>query len=160
MLRIVLLALSVIFAAGLLFVNIYTSIVDAPNWGSSLPESISVARQYYSVANPGTFFRVASPLNQALAVICLIACWRSGRVRYYAIAALLLAVLADVITFGYFYPRNYIIFEAPIETSLNGIRQAIAEWSSMNWVRSGICMIQLFLAMSMLVMTTKKQADL
>ena len=59
------LSLSVTFAAGLLFVNVYNSLVDAPNWGHSLPGSIEAARSYYSAADPGSFFRVFSPLNQA-----------------------------------------------------------------------------------------------
>src|SRR5688572_28558401 len=114
MIRQILLGTSAAIAAGLLFVNVYTSIVDAPNWGADLPTSIQVARSYFSVANPGNFFRIFSPLNQLLALIAVIACWKVN--RYLAIGSLLVAIVADVFTFGYFYPRNEIMFMAPLDT--------------------------------------------
>src|ERR671911_601416 len=113
MLKPILLGASAATAAGLLFVNVYTSVVDAPNWGANLPHSIEAARAYFTVANPGTFFRVASPLNQLLAVVAVILTWRNG--RYIALSVLLTAVLADVMTFAYFYPRNEVMFLAPVD---------------------------------------------
>jgi len=54
---------------------------------------------------------MASPLNQLLALAALVVCWKSGNpVRLYLGAALLVAVLTDALTFGYFYPRNDIMF--------------------------------------------------
>src|SRR6478609_11683884 len=108
MIRSILLALSAAIAAGILFVNLYTSLIDAPNWGADLPNSILAARQYFSVANPGNFFRIFSPLNQVFAIIAVMACWKFKRERYIAFASLAIAVLADAFTFGYFYPRNEI----------------------------------------------------
>jgi len=130
------LALSVTFAAGLLFVNVYNSVVDAPNWGHSLPASMEAARSYYSAANPGNFFRVVSPLNQVFALLSLLLCWKaSPRVRLFCGLALVVTVSLDVLTFGYFYPRNAIMFTSPI-TDLGAIRLAYAQWTAMNWVRS------------------------
>jgi len=71
-LRTTVLALAVTFAAGLLFVNVYNSVVDATHWGSNVPVSIESARAYFKAATPGTFFRVASPLNQILALAALL----------------------------------------------------------------------------------------
>lgn len=158
MTRIIVVALSVVFTSGLLFVNLYTSIVDATNWGAAIPGSIVVSRQYFSAANPGDFFRIASPINQLLALITVIICWKSGQVRYIAIAALLLAVSADLLTFGYFYPRNEVIFSAPLESNTEAIRQAVNEWSSMNWLRSGIVCLNSFFAMCALVIIAKRSA--
>jgi len=157
MLRITLIAISVTFAAGLLFVNYYNSVVDAVNWAASIPGSIATTRQYYSVAHPGTFFRIASPLNQLFALITVIACWKFGRARYFAIGALVLAISADLLTFGYFYPRLDIMFHSPISNT-EAIRQAVADWSSMNWVRSGICAVSVICTMSALVITVKKSS--
>jgi hypothetical protein len=154
MIRLILLGLFAAVAAGLLFVNLYSSIVDAPNWGADLPNSIATARQYFSVANPGSFFRVFSPANQLLAVIALIICWKTN--RYIAIAALVVAVLADVLTFGYFYPRNEILFAAPMDT--DSIRVAWEQWSAMNWFRSFVCVVNTSLAFILLVSTSKRSA--
>jgi len=71
----VLLFLSVGIASGLLFVNIYTSLIDAKSWGSDIPNSIAKAREYFQTVNPGNFFRLFSPVNQVMA---LLACCDEG----------------------------------------------------------------------------------
>jgi hypothetical protein len=136
---------SMAIAAGLTLTNIYTSIVDAPAWQQQVPASIETARQYYGVTSPGNFFRIFSPLNQVLALLCLVLFWKHGRnMRLVLGAALLLAVATDALTFAYFYPRNAILFgtEAVDAGTLNTV---LREWSSMNWVRTlivalgGVC---------------------
>jgi hypothetical protein len=152
MIRLIFLGLAAATAAGLLFVNLYNSIVDAPNWGADLPNSILAARQYFTVANPGNFFRFMSPLNQVLALVAVFICWKQN--RYIALGSLIVAVLADVLTFGYFYPRNEILFAAPMDE--NAIRLAWEQWSGMNWFRSTLCGVNTVLAFVLLVSTSKK----
>lgn len=154
MIRQSILGASAAIAAGLLFVNIYNSLVDAPNWGVNLPNSISVARDYYTAANPGNFFRVFSPLNQLLALTALILSWKNF--RYVAMTSLAFALLGDVITFGYFYPRNEVMFMAPIDNS--AVHAAWDEWSTMNWFRSFICLLNTILAFTLFFLTAKKSA--
>lgn len=156
MIRSILLGLSAATAAGILFVNLYNSLVDAPNWGADIPNSLVAARHYFTVANPGSFFRVISPVNQVLALIAVIVCWKSGNLRYIALGSLVLAILADVFTFGYFYPRNEILFVAPIEASVDAVRLAWKEWSTMNWLRSALCAANAALAFMVLITTSKK----
>jgi hypothetical protein len=145
-LREIAICLAATFAAGILFVNVYTSIVDAPNWGRDIPASIEATRNYWVVANPGTFFRIFSPANQVVTLIALIACWTvDTRVRYYLLAALVLAVATDAITFAYFYPRNAIMFENPMDGNTEAIRTAWKGWTQVNWLRSAIIAIGLFL---------------
>lgn len=152
MIRLILLAFSAAVAAGLLFVNLYNSLVDAPNWGADLSHSIVAARNYFSAANPGDFFRIFSPLNQVLAITALVICWKNN--RYIALAALAAAILLDVMTFGYFYPRNEIMFAAPMDE--NAVRLAWLEWSTMNWFRSALCAVDAVLAFILLVSTSKR----
>ena len=158
MIRLIFLGLFSITASGLLFVNLYNSIVDAPNWGADLPNSLVAARQYFSAQNPGDFFRVFSPLNQVLALIAVIACWKLGKGRYLALGALAFAVLADVFTFGYFYPRNEIMFIASLDAGADVARQAWEQWSTMNWLRSSICANTAILALMLLTFSSKKSA--
>ncbi len=155
--RIILLSVTAATAAGVLFVNVYNSVVDASNWTSALPESIGIARQYYKVSTPGTFFRVVSPVSQVLALITVIACWKYQRLRYIALGAFVLAGAADLLTFGYFYPRLDIMFSAPLANA-ELIKTAVLEWSSMNWVRSAMCGLNTFLAFTTLVLTVKRTA--
>lgn len=133
----ILLFTSIALASGLLFTNIYNSMIDAKSWGSDIPHSIETARNYFKIVNPGNFFRIFSPLNQILALIVLIVFWKVyPTTRIYLGAALILYVIGDVFTFAYFYPRNEIMFK---ETQLNGIeniRNAWIGWNTMNWLRS------------------------
>jgi hypothetical protein len=143
-LRMVIICLAATLAAGLLFTNIYTSVVDAPNWGHDIPASIEAARAYFSAANPGTFFRIFSPASQIVTLLALVLCWRvDRRVRYYLLAALVFAVATDAFTFAYFYPRNDIMFVNPVAGNVDAIRSAWSQWSTMNWPRSAIVAIGL-----------------
>jgi hypothetical protein len=144
MIRKSILILTITFAAGLLFVNIYTSVVDAVSWGSDIPNSIHAAKEYYKSVNPGTFFRIFSPANQILAILALIICWKAdGKVRLYCGLALIFAIASDVFTFAYFYPRNAIMFNGQIDGNIDAIKKAWSEWSTMNWVRSGSVLVNL-----------------
>ena len=141
----IVLILAATVASGLLFVNIYTSMVDAPNWGRDVPASIVAAREYFSVKNPSTFFRVFSPVNQVLALLAAIVSWWAPKGTFsICVAALILAVSVDIFTFAYFYPRNEIMFVAPIE-NVDAIRTALEGWRNMNWIRSGMIAILLCL---------------
>ena len=129
---------SMAVASGLALTNVYTSLVDVPAWDHNVPASIDVARQYFSVSNPGTFFRIFSPLNQLLGLLSMLLFWkRSPQVRLLLIAAFLLYITGEGLTFQYFYPRNAILFghEAVDTTRLQSI---LADWRNMNWVRSAI----------------------
>jgi len=131
---------SVIMLAGLLGANVYNSIVDAPNWGAAIPQSIDAAKHYFIAATPGTFYRFFSPATQIVTLIALIASWNGGwRIRGLAAAALVLSVSGDVLTFAYFYPRNSIMFGSEIQ-SVEALRDAWSGWSTMNWFRSAVCL--------------------
>lgn len=143
MIRKIVLFLSITVASGVLITNIYTSVVDATSWGSNIPESLQAARTYFKVVNPGTFFRVFSPLNQVLAVLALVLFWKSApSARMFLAIALGCYILTDVFTFAYFYPRNEIMFVNGTDLAI--MSKAWSEWSTMNWFRSllifaGLC---------------------
>ena len=150
----VVLFISITFMAGVLFVNTYNSIVDAISWGSNIPASINVMREYYAATNPGKFFRYFSPVNQLLALAALITFWKSStQVRLFLAAAFLLSVLTDVFTFSYFYPRNDMLMTLPLkEVSL--LSETVNQWQLMNWVRSFIIAVELtfsFIALNLLI---------
>lgn len=129
---------SIALASGLLFINVYNSIIDATSWGTDIPKSIETAREYFKAVNPGNFFRIFSPINQVLGLLVLILFWKvSATVRIYLGIALALYVLGDVFTFAYFYPRNDIMFKAQL-TDIGIIKQAWTGWNTMNWLRSAI----------------------
>lgn len=129
---------SIALASGLLFTNVYNSMIDATSWGADIPKSIETAREYFIAVNPGNFFRIFSPINQVLGLLVLILYWKvPTTVRIYLGIALVLYVLVDVFTFAYFYPRLDIMFKAQL-TDIDAIRQAWIGWDTMNWLRSAI----------------------
>lgn len=137
--RKIVVAIAAIFASGLLFANVYNSIVDASNWGHSIPASLIAAREYFQAADPGTFYRVLSPALQVLTLFAVVICWTvNSRVRYLLIAALFISVSVDVFTFGYFYPRNEIMFRSSLDGNIDAVTAAWSQWKSMNWVRSAL----------------------
>ena len=138
--KLLLLFASTTLASGLLFANIYTSLIDAKSWGANIPQSIETAREYFKTVNPGKkFFRMISLPNQAAALLVLILFWKiSVTVRIYSGMALALYVCVDVFTFTYFYRRNKILFETTPMPGSDTLKKAFTEWRTMNWLRSSI----------------------
>ena len=128
---------SICLASGLLFTNIYNSLIDVKSWGSDIPNSIAIAREYFKTVNPGNFFRVFSPINQVLALLVSILFWKSSRnLRLYLGITFIIYVLVDVLTFGYFYPRNDLMFKDALLTDADLLKRTVQEWGRMNWVRN------------------------
>lgn len=143
----VILFASICVASGLLFVNIYTSLIDANSWGSNIPDSIAAAREYFKTVNPGNFFRIFSPINQLLGLVVLIIFWKSNpSVRPYLGITLLMYLVAEGMTFGYFYPRNAILFNKAQLADIDLLKRTVEEWKLMNWVRSFVLVVGLFFA--------------
>jgi uncharacterized membrane protein len=133
----IILFLSITFMAGIAFANMYNSIVDTTSWISDVPASILAFRQYYQHVNPGSFFRIFSPLNQVLALVSVVVFWKtSPRVRLLLIIAFLLAVSGDVLTFAYFYPRNDLLISLPIKDNTGRLTDILRQWRAMNWMRT------------------------
>ena len=128
---------SITIAAGLILANVYTSLVDAQSWGSDIPHSMAAAREYFKVVNPGHFFRIFSPINQALGLITLLIFWKtSPGTRLTLGIALLMYLIAEAMTFMYFYPRNDIMFRTAPLTDVELLKNTWSSWNSMNWVRT------------------------
>lgn len=150
----------VAFSSGLFFTNIYNSIVNAANWESNIPNSITATRDFFVVANPGTFFQLIDPTNLILVVLALILFWKkSTSIRLYLGVALLCYISSLILTFAYFYPRNEIMFLSEQLPDTAILQKAASEWGRMNWVRSGIWLIGLvctFLALDKATSSTQK----
>ena len=129
--------LSIICASGLTMVTIYNSVVDARSWGSDIPASIQVARDYFQHVDPRRFYEVAGPANLVLIVLVLILFWKdSVSLRLYFAASLACYAAILLVTLAYFVPRNLILFTWSISDHLEQIRTATAQWSAMNWLRT------------------------
>lgn len=134
--RKILLYTSASFSSGLFFTLLYNSVVNAANWESNIPHSISATRNFFVVANPGTFFQIIDPANMLLIFLSMILWWKtSATIRNYLALALLLYISSMVLTFTYFYPRNDIMFTSKQIPEVHLLQKAASEWGRMGWVR-------------------------
>lgn len=150
---------SVAFSSGLFFTNVYNSIVNAANWESNIPQSITATRDFFVVANPGTFFKLIDPTNMLLIVLALILFWKRSSIRLFLGIALVCYVSSMILTFTYFYPRNEVMFLSEQLPGIETLKKAATEWGRMNWVRSLIWLTGLvcsFLALDKASSSTQK----
>ena len=137
----IVLYISVAFSSGLFFTLVYNSIVNAANWESNIPQSITATRDFFVVANPGTFFQLVDPTNMLLVVLALIFFWkRSTSIWLYLGIALLCYIASMILTFTYFYPRNDVMFLSQQLPDTETLKKAATEWGRMGWVR---CLLSL-----------------
>jgi uncharacterized membrane protein len=153
---------SVAFSSGLFFTLVYNSIVNAANWESNIPQSIAATRDFFVVANPGTFFQLVDPTNMLLVVLALILFWKkSTSARLFLGIALVCYISSMILTFTYFYPRNDIMFLSEQLHDTETLKKAASEWGRMGWVR---CLLSLaglvcsFLALDKATSSTQKQS--
>jgi len=133
---------SVSFASGILFVNIYNSLVNAVAVESNIPASVIATREYFKTVNPGDFFKIFCPVTEVLALLSLILYWKkSPSIRLFLAIALLCYIGADVFAFTYFHPRNDIMFLSETLPDTETLKILASEWSSMNWLRSFIVLL-------------------
>lgn len=131
--------LAIIINSGLLFVNIYNSIVDAPNWGTNIPTSIEIARNYFAIKSPQDFFKIFGIVIHIIGINCVIRFWKTDKqIRFFNISALALILIIDLLSFTYFFPRNDIMFTLNGTTDVQILTNVWREWEIMNWGRTFI----------------------
>ena len=158
-LRLVSVAIALMVSAMLLGAAVYESVVVAPNLQGA-PASLEHARGFYHVTNPGVFFRVLSPATQLFLLVALVCNWKpTSGTRWRLAAALALAILADVITFRFHYPRNAILFIAPLTNAPADLNRVAAEWATGNYVRIVLILTAVLLAMASMIRIARETAS-
>lgn len=156
----VILLTSIAVTSGVLFANIFNSMVIAVASESNIPDSITAGREYFSIVNPGDFFKIFSPLSQLLTLVLLVLFWKNPKgLRIFFGISLLCAISADVMAFTYFHPRTDVMFSTPTP-DVETLKRLSNEWSTMNWLRSAVLLLGLvfsFLALDK-IYTSESQA--
>lgn len=138
----VILFASAAFASGVLFANIFNSMVISDAAKSDIPNSIIAAREYFKAVNPGDFFKIFSPATQLLTFLSIILFWKTKKsVRVFLAIALLCYILGDIFAFTYFHPRSDIIYLSQPIPNTETLSKLSEEWSDMNWVRSLVLLV-------------------
>ena len=132
---------SIAVASGVLFANVFNSMVIAVATASNIPNSIIAGGEFFKVANPGDFFKIFSPASQLLTLLSLILFWKnSNKARLFLAIALMCFISCDIMAFTFFHPRTDLMFSSPVP-DVETLKRLSSEWSSMNWVRSFILLV-------------------
>ena len=120
--------------SALLGASLYDAVVLAPNLQTG-PQGLEHGRLFLSRATPARLFRVLSPMTQVLLLSATAALWTREPARWLVGAALLAIVACDVITFRYHYPRNRLMFTAPLDVPAARLLTAARQWRAGNFIR-------------------------
>ena len=145
--RHLLLTVATICLSALFGASLFESVAFAPNLRVNIPHSLEHARLFMKATNPGHFFQVAAPLAVVFLLLSMIGYWRQTGLRWLILAALACVVVADIVTFTFHYPRNAILFSAPMNTPVATLEKAAAEWSNGNYVRVALALMALICAL-------------
>ena len=121
-------------ASSLFGASLYDTVVLAPNFRGG-PAALEHGRLFMAHATPANLFRVLSPVTQALLLAAVVANWSGPERRWALIGALVAIVLCDLITFTYHYPRNRILFGAPLTETAERVILAAKQWTAANFIR-------------------------
>lgn len=116
---------------------LYQIVVDVPNWFADVPQSLGAVRALWTRTNPGNYFRIIDPLAIVALLAALLTGWNRPRERnVWVVAAVCAAVLVEVGTFLYFFPRNELLFFGPLEAvPAESLVNAAQEWTTANYAR-------------------------
>jgi len=157
-LRLISAAIALVVSAMLLGAGVYESVVVAPNFQGA-PTSLEHARGFYHATNPCTFFRVLSPGTQLFLLVALVCNWRPIPVTRWRLAgALVLAILVDVTTFRFHYPRNDIMFVAPLTQPPEYYDRVATEWAMGNYVRIALILTAVVLVVTSTIRIARETA--
>src|SRR5262245_2632798 len=134
--------LAIVSLALLIGATAYESIVIAPNFEREIPGSITAARQFLQ-RTPAAYFRPVAPFAQLLLLACVVASWPTPSFRWPALIALVAAVVTDVVTFTYQYPRVAVMFRRDASADDASLRRVAREWAIGNWIRAGLLLLAL-----------------
>ena len=133
-LRLIVMGAALLGASALFGASLYDAVVLAPNLLGG-PTGLEHGRLFMSTATPGNLFRILSPATQVLLLVAIVANWASPQRRWPLVGALLALVLCDVITFTYHYPRNHLMFDAPLTVEPERLSLAARQWATANLLR-------------------------
>jgi hypothetical protein len=141
----------------LLGAAVYEAVVMAPNYALGT-RSLEHVRGFFVVSTPASFFRVLAPVAQLLLALSVAFSWRASphRAKWLLLAALGIAVATDVATFTFHYPRNQVLFSAPLDRPSSELQRIAQEWAWGNDVRILLLVAAVIVAFSALRALTRK----
>jgi uncharacterized membrane protein len=105
------------------------------------------------------FFRTVAPASQLLILVAIVCNWKPTRITRWRLAAgLAFLILADVVTFRFHYPRNSILFVAPLTNTPAFYDRVATEWATGNYVRDALVSITVMLLIVSMIRIARETA--
>jgi hypothetical protein len=143
-------SIALVLAAMLLGTGVYQNVVDAPNYHGG-QAALEHARGFYHATNPGMFFRGMVPVTQLFLLLAIACNWKFPVTRWSLAGALGALILTDIVTFRFHYPRNDILFVAPLTGPAADYDRVATEWATGNYVRVALILTAVILVMASLI---------
>ncbi len=156
--RLISVAIALVLSAMLLGTGVYQNVVDAPNYMGA-PTSLEHARGFYHATNPGNFFRGLVPATQLFLLLAIVFNWNpDSGTRWKLVGALAALILTDVITFRFHYPRNDILFVAPLTQPPEYYDRVVTQWAMGNYVRVALILTAVVLVIISMIRIARETA--
>lgn len=143
-------ALALLSTGALLGGALYDAAVLAPNLRGG-PAALEHGRLFMAAATPANLFRRLAPATQVLMLLAIAANWSDAQARWTLAVALVLLILTDVITFKFHYPRNRLLFTAPLDEAPETLALAARQWAMANLVRVALVLTAWICAVGVLI---------
>jgi hypothetical protein len=126
--------------------NVFEAVVDVPNW--SRPGGVAAYRSFISARHAGHFYRVMSPFSIVLLATALASGWTTPIHNAAVGTALAAAVVAEIHTVIYFFPRNARLFFS-VEPESSDVEQTlVGQWGRANLLRCAVVLVGLTVGLS------------
>lgn len=115
---------------------IMETFINFPNWFHDIPASLDVAKNFLQARNPGQFFQTLYPLAILTGMAFVILGWRIKPARNFILAALILSVGVEFLTFVFIYPLlRIMIVEGTAVHSVEALKQTAGQFTTLNYMR-------------------------
>jgi uncharacterized membrane protein len=115
---------------------IMETFINFPNWFHNIPTSLDAAKNFLQARNPGQFFQTLYPLAILTGIAFVILGWKIKSARNFILAAIVLSVGLEVVTFAFIYPLlRIMIVDGTALHSVEVLKQTAERFMTLNYVR-------------------------
>lgn len=138
-----------------------TIITQYPNWDYDLPNSLVTTNNFYSEANPGTFFQLMGKIMVPVFIVMIVIIWKLSQARNYFLIHFITYLIIGLGTGIIVYP---ILYELGAENVANRpieeIQALLDRFKTLDSIRSVLALISILFLVLGLVEFHKKYFSL
>lgn len=116
---------------------LYQHIVEFPNWGKRIPESLISYRAFFKHSDFGNFFKIFMPISSICLLIAIFLLWsKPTEANKWILIAMAGLILTAAFTNFYFVPTHKKLFSDEItQTNVSELTTLATQWGKTNLIR-------------------------